>query len=196
MSPSNPAIHGSCRIHKHFFNWLHEINVAASRPVAAVGEIEFVTSAQHHRPAIFVGGFAPLFERLCHRLLADERNRSVPARHVEHLVPRPVRSVRGDLHEKLRSRQRTLVHDIENDLRHAIERARSVRIRAAKTGRLVPIVRDRTPLPKEMLQLLAKFRFISTPGGDVGLVIRRKNNIEFRQRATLDAVKMLRPEKV
>ena len=164
--------------------------------VHAVAETELVASAHDHGAAIFVVRVQPLLECPGRRLLADEGDGAMAARHVEHLVHRPVRRVRRDLDQELRRRERTFVHHLQDDLRDVVEFARSVLARAAEADGLVPVVVDRTPLPKEVLQLFAELRLRRAPGREIGVVVRREEHVQLSQRTALDAVEVLGPEEV
>ena len=116
--------------------------------------------------------------------------------HVEHLVPCPVWSVRRNLDQKLRRCEIALVHHLKDDLRDVVELTRTVRLRTAKTNRLVPVVVDRSPLPEEMLELFAELCLSGASGGDVGIVVRREKHIQLRERTALDSIKMLGVEEI
>ena len=77
-----------------------------------------------------------------------------------------------------------------------VELRRAVLLRAAESDGLVPVVRNRTPLPEEVLELFAELRLGRAVSGDVGLVVWRKKDIKFSKRAALDSVEVLRPEEV
>ena len=86
-----------------------------ARGVATVTETEFIAAEQDHLAAVVIGGMLPFFQSLRRWLLADEGDGTVAARHVEHLVHRPVGRVWRDFGEELRRREGALVHHVEDD---------------------------------------------------------------------------------
>ena len=77
-----------------------------------------------------------------------------------------------------------------------VELRRAVLLRAAESDGLVPVVRNRTPLPEEVLELFAELRLGRATSGDVGVVVWRNKDIKFSKRARLYSVDVLRPEEV
>ena len=184
------------RLRKHLLNGLEKVEISNPSLIASVGETELVTAVHNHVAAFLIGCSKPLFECPCSGLFADKGNGSAPASHVEHLVQRPVRGIRGDFHEKLGRGQGTFVHHFKYHPGHMAERACTVRICASETDGLIPVVCDGTPLPEEMLYLFAKFRLGSASGGNIGIVVRRKSDVEFGERTALDAIEMFGIEEV
>ena len=164
--------------------------------VRGVAQYELVAALYDHRAAVLVARAVPLLQRQRRRLFADEGNRAVATRHVEHLVPRPAGGVGRNLCKELRRRQRAFVHDVENDARDVVVGARAVGISATEADRLVPVVGNRTPLPQEVLELFAELRLACATGGNVGIVVRREEHVELRERTALYAVEVFAVEEV
>ena len=167
----------------------------AAEAVAGLRRAELVASLRHEPPRV-VGGEAAVLEQGTYGQLADERNRTVPPRHVERLVEDRVRRVRRDLEVELRRGQRALVHHVEDDERERVVFGRAVRLRAAHRDGLAPVVVDRTPLPEEVRELLAELGLGGAAGRDVCLVVGPERLVDDRERPRLHGLKVLAEDEV
>ena len=131
-----------------------------------------------------------------HGQFAYERQRTVPAGHVQRLVEDSLRRVRCDLEVELGRCERALVHHVEYYVRERIVLGRSVRLRAAHRDGLPPVVVDGAPLPEEVRELLAELGLGGAPCGEVGAVVGPERVVYDREGARLHALEVLAQDEV